>query len=61
MATEAQKTDDPYGGFNDFDHAYDLGVSLFWTQRQNSHTFRMCTRTQNLCARWLVQAIADGR
>ncbi|KAI6234410.1 Tetratricopeptide repeat protein [Aphelenchoides fujianensis] len=25
MAAEGPKSEDPYGGFNEYDHAYDLG------------------------------------
>lgn len=36
MATDAPKSDDPYGGFNDFDHAYDLGVSCYWSKLKSA-------------------------
>jgi hypothetical protein len=33
MSTNQQKQDDPYAGFNDYDHAYDLEVFNFLFKR----------------------------
>jgi hypothetical protein len=39
MAADVPKTDDPYGGFNEFDHAYDLGVSYLLGATKNVRKF----------------------
>lgn len=57
MATEAPKTEDPYGGFNEYDHAYDLGVSLINKFDVNWSTFRMFMKMRNLCVQWHVLRI----
>ncbi|KAI6182319.1 hypothetical protein M3Y97_00367200 [Aphelenchoides bicaudatus] len=63
MAAEAQKTDDPYGGFNDFDHAYDLGnvyedAEFMRAVARSSHSRRPATasRQQQMDPRKIVAA-----
>lgn len=65
MTSDTQKLDDPYGGFNDYDHAYDLGVSVQTISSNisisQSLISRMFTRMQNLCGQSLVQVMAGDR